>query len=220
MVRALARDELRAFLADRQIGTEVYYPLPLHLQECFAYLGYKPGDLPESERAAKEVLALAYFPRVARRRAAARGGGDRGVLQQVMLWSCPCNLLGLQPSQCVADRPALGMFAREVTNRSVASAGIRGTPGSRRSTWLPSSAFPTETAAIWTTPVGMWHTPARTLQCGDSVIATELAILRPRTSGRTVIELPLHDDAGQVPRNVTRPRQEMIVAMNGGVEFW
>ena len=62
VVRALRRDELRAFLADRQIGTEVYYPLPLHLQECFAYLGYKPGDLPESERAAKEVLALPIFP--------------------------------------------------------------------------------------------------------------------------------------------------------------
>ncbi len=62
VVRALRRDELRAFFAERSIGTEVYYPVPLHLQECFAYLGYKNGDLPESERAAKEVVALPMFP--------------------------------------------------------------------------------------------------------------------------------------------------------------
>jgi len=56
------RDELRKFLAARGIGTEVYYPTPLHSQPVFAYLGYKEGALPESERAAKEVLALPMFP--------------------------------------------------------------------------------------------------------------------------------------------------------------
>ena len=61
-VRAHRRDELGAFLTDRAIGTEIYYPVPLHLQQSFAYLGYKPGDLPESVRAAKESLALPIFP--------------------------------------------------------------------------------------------------------------------------------------------------------------
>lgn len=62
VVRAYRRDELREFLAARKIGTEIYYPMPLHLQPCFVYLGYREGDLPEAERASKEVLALPMFP--------------------------------------------------------------------------------------------------------------------------------------------------------------
>jgi len=62
VLRVHRRDELRAFLSERKISTEVYYPIPLHLQPCFEYLGYRHGDLPESELASKQVLALPMFP--------------------------------------------------------------------------------------------------------------------------------------------------------------
>jgi dTDP-4-amino-4,6-dideoxygalactose transaminase len=61
VIRCARRDELRAFLADSGVGTEVYYPLPLHLQPALANFGHKAGDFPVSEQLAKEVLALPIF---------------------------------------------------------------------------------------------------------------------------------------------------------------
>jgi dTDP-4-amino-4,6-dideoxygalactose transaminase len=61
-IRAPRRDELKGWLAAHGVGAEIYYPLPLHLQECFAELGYLPGDLPVSERLAHEALSIPVYP--------------------------------------------------------------------------------------------------------------------------------------------------------------
>jgi dTDP-4-amino-4,6-dideoxygalactose transaminase len=62
VLRVERRDDLMAHLKQKDIGAEVYYPVPFHLQECFRYLGYKEGDFPESERAASETIAIPIYP--------------------------------------------------------------------------------------------------------------------------------------------------------------
>ncbi len=66
VIRVEERDRLLGFLKEKGIATGIYYPIPLHLQDCFQYLGYKPGDLPVSEKAALTSLALPAYPELTR----------------------------------------------------------------------------------------------------------------------------------------------------------
>jgi dTDP-4-amino-4,6-dideoxygalactose transaminase len=66
VIRSSRRDELREHLSKREIESAIYYPLALHQQPCFEYLGYKPGDFPEAEQAARESLALPIYPEISR----------------------------------------------------------------------------------------------------------------------------------------------------------
>ena len=90
VIRTARRDELREFLAARKIGSEIYYPVPLHMQDALKSLGYAEGSFPEAERAAREVLALPIFPELREDEQQTVVGGDCGVFELT-------GLIGPQP---------------------------------------------------------------------------------------------------------------------------
>ena len=104
VIRAPRRDELREYLADRQIGSEIYYPLPLHLQTSLAGLGYKQGDFPISEAAAARGAGAADVSGAARRRAGDGGRGDRELLRLSPPARATSSFSPLPPSS--SSRPA------------------------------------------------------------------------------------------------------------------
>ena len=76
------RDALQKHLADRKIGSAIYYPVPLHLQKCFGALGYEPGSLRKTEQACREVLSLPVYPELTAAEQGAVIERDRGILRR------------------------------------------------------------------------------------------------------------------------------------------
>ncbi len=110
VVRTPRRDALRAHLAERSIGSEIYYPLPLHLQPCFADLGYGVGQLPVTERAAHEVLALPIYPELTQAQIERVVGAVVGFFE-----TCPCRASSRRlrsVSRCCSCRPRAPRHAR------------------------------------------------------------------------------------------------------------
>jgi dTDP-4-amino-4,6-dideoxygalactose transaminase len=82
VIRVTKRDQVRERMAERGIGTEVYYPVPLHLQKCFASLGHQEGDMPHAEAAARETLALPIYPELTEEQIRYVASSVRDVLDQ------------------------------------------------------------------------------------------------------------------------------------------
>ena len=123
-IRAQRRDELQAYLKAKGIGTSVYYPLPLHLQPCFAYLGYQTGACPVSEQAAQEVLSLPIYPELTHGTAGRGGGGGEILLRALIHMSKRALLEKIERREAVVGIIGLGYVGLPLAVE-FAKAGLR-----------------------------------------------------------------------------------------------